>query len=367
MHVTTLPPIHAVVPVPGQQKQLPRKRQKESIEDSNEALKSHLRPKATAVTADAANEPTEAAVLRQYASPLIIFTCRRADYLTQTLTKVVEYLPESCRIGCPIILSQDGYDADVARVIAEFRDKYRDSIPIIHMQHEPNITAGTADASGLTEQQIGYRRLANHYGWALGQVFDGIPNRNITNVNKNHDKDRYPKPDRVIILEEDLLISPDFFDYFAATAPLLDDPDGKLLSVSAFNDNGKQEHVKDATRVLRSDFFPGLGWMMPRKLWDAELSSKWPAAYWDDWLREPQQRQGRHILRPEVSHMRLEDSMNVVLTPAPNPNHLQIHVDFMSCIHVFLRTTFHPHCDRSQERFILGSREVPVRTSLATI
>lgn len=304
MHATTRPPIQALPPGQQlQQQQQPRKGQKESTFKSNVAAKSHLRAKATAVTAAAGNEPTKATLLRPYASPLIIFTCRRADYLTQALTKVVQYLPESCRIGCPIIISQDGYDADVARVISEFRDKYRDSIPIIHMQHEPNITAGAAGAGGLTEQQMGYRRLANHYGWALGRVFDGIPTRNSTSDNKNHDKYHYPKPDRVIILEEDLLISHDFFDYFAATAPLLDQVDGNLLSISAFNDNGKQEHVKDATRVLRSDFFPGLGWMMNRKLWDTELSSKWPAAYWDDWLREPQQRRGRHILRPEVSHL----------------------------------------------------------------
>lgn len=39
--------------------------------------------------------------------------------------------------------------------------------------------------------------------------------------------------------------------------------------------------------------------MMTRSLWD-ELSVKWPRGYWDDWLREPLQRKGRHIIRPEV-------------------------------------------------------------------
>ncbi len=36
-----------------------------------------------------------------------------------------------------------------------------------------------------------------------------------------------------------------------------------------------------------------------RRIWN-ELKPKWPRAYWDDWLREPAQRQGRHIIRPEV-------------------------------------------------------------------
>ena len=40
--------------------------------------------------------------------------------------------------------------------------------------------------------------------------------------------------------------------------------------------------------------------MLTKKIWE-ELGPKWPSAYWDDWLREPQQRRGRHIIRPEIS------------------------------------------------------------------
>lgn len=32
-----------------------------------------------------------------------------------------------------------------------------------------------------------------------------------------------------------------------------------------------------------------------------EFKDKWPAAYWDDWVREPEQLQGRECIRPEVS------------------------------------------------------------------
>jgi alpha-1,3-mannosyl-glycoprotein beta-1,2-N-acetylglucosaminyltransferase len=50
----------------------------------------------------------------------------------------------------------------------------------------------------------------------------------------------------------------------------------------------------------RTDFFPGLGWMMLRSLW-LEYRQKWPEAFWDDWIREPAQRKERACLRPEVS------------------------------------------------------------------
>jgi alpha-1,3-mannosyl-glycoprotein beta-1,2-N-acetylglucosaminyltransferase len=112
----------------------------------------------------------------------------------------------------------------------------------------------------------------------------------------------YPLPKipiaRVIILEEDLEIASDFFSYFLAVAPLLD-KDPSLLAASAWNDNGMTERVLDPATIYRSDFFPGLGWMLTRQVW-AELRPKWPEAYWDDWLREPEQRKGRHFLRPEI-------------------------------------------------------------------
>eukprot|EP00536_Pseudo-nitzschia_multiseries_P002742 jgi/Psemu1/317966/estExt_fgenesh1_pm.C_380003 len=78
------------------------------------------------------------------------------------------------------------------------------------------------------------------------------------------------------------------------------DHDPTLFAVSAFNDNGHLENG-DPTRLLRSDFFPGLGWMMTRNLWKNELQAKWPDGYWDDWLREPVQRKDRQVIRPEVS------------------------------------------------------------------
>ncbi len=39
---------------------------------------------------------------------------------------------------------------------------------------------------------------------------------------------------------------------------------------------------------------------MTKKLWK-EVAFKWPAAYWDDWLREPEQRRSRDCIRPEIS------------------------------------------------------------------
>ena len=55
--------------------------------------------------------------------------------------------------------------------------------------------------------------------------------------------------------------------------------------------------------LYRSDFFPGLGWMIKKPLWD-ELRPKWPLGFWDDWMREPAQRKDRACIRPEISRTR---------------------------------------------------------------
>ena len=220
-------------------------------------------------------------LLQPFESPLLIFTCKRPEYLQQTLDDVLKYLPTICTMGCPIIISQDGTTKEVVDVVSQYKRKFAErNVPVVHIQHEtPQLRRGVLNP---------YQALAVHYGWALQKVFKG---------KARHSPDA-PIPQRVVILEEDLHIAPDFFDYFAHTAPLLEDESQHLLAVSAFNDNGV--NVLDSKRILRSDFFPGLGWMMSRLLWDTELCSKWPDGYWDDWLRDPAQRQGRHILRPEV-------------------------------------------------------------------
>lgn len=201
---------------------------------------------------------------------LLVIASNRPEYLQKTLHFALQYHP---KIAIPIVVSQDGNHPRVNEVVddAILEFKKSSAISFDHIQFESH-----------AEYENGYFRLADHFKFALSNAFSG----------------RFGNIQRVIILEEDLQISPDFFEFFAATAPILDE-DKSLLTVSAWNDNGFYSQVKDETFVYRSDFFPGLGWMMTKRLWE-ELSPKWPAAYWDDWLREPKQRQGRQILRPEV-------------------------------------------------------------------
>uniref|UniRef100_A0A0M3KFD0 Alpha-1,3-mannosyl-glycoprotein 2-beta-N-acetylglucosaminyltransferase n=1 Tax=Anisakis simplex TaxID=6269 RepID=A0A0M3KFD0_ANISI len=141
-----------------------------------------------------------------------------------------------------------------------------------------NVTAAPNMGRYLT-----YYMIARHYKLGLSYVFDTLGYKSV------------------IITEDDLDIAPDFFDYFSATRYLLE-RDRTLYCVSAWNDNGKPNLIDTNAYDLlhRSDFFPGLGWMMTSELWQ-ELGPIWPTGFWDDWIRDPARRNNRSCIRPEIS------------------------------------------------------------------
>lgn len=218
---------------------------------------------------------------------LLILAHDRPKYLSRALEVIHKHYPTQ---GLPVIvISEDGDDPEVAAIVEAFREKMRvvSSASIVHIHFSLSESASTLIKHG-------YMRLAEHYVFALSQVFaDG----------GRQEQRQWLKtipPEEVIILEEDLEIASDFFNYFGTFAPLLHE-DKTLLAISAWNDNGQADHVKDSSAVTRTEFFPGLGWMLTRRLWQEELKGKWRSIqYWDDWLREPEQRKGRQVLAPEI-------------------------------------------------------------------
>ncbi len=235
---------------------------------------SPLLPGATSTTSSR-DSALGAAGLGVYTA-LLVIASKRPEYLERCLSKVVLYHPGSGAL--PIVVSEDGDFKPVRAVVNNARAKLllRDpQAEVIHLNHPRH--------GSYTN---GYFALADHFKWALRSVFN------------NEGAVLKATPQRVIILEEDLEIAPDFFSFFAAVAPMVE-ADPTLLTASAWNDNGQVRNVRDTQQVYRSDFFPGLGWLMTAQLWK-ELEPKWPKAYWDDWLREPKNRLGRHTLRPEV-------------------------------------------------------------------
>lgn len=201
--------------------------------------------------------------------PILVMACNRIT-IKRTLDQIFQYRTTK---SFPVIVSQDCADDATSKIIKSYEDK----ITFIQQPDQSDF-----DLSTKLKVQKGYYKIARHYKWALDQVFYRF-NYSV-----------------VLIVEDDLDLSPDFFEYFSATySVLLADP--TLWCVSAWNDNGKQ-HMVDTNQpelLYRTDFFPGLGWMILKPIWD-ELSPKWPIRYWDDWMRHPDQRKNRACIRPEI-------------------------------------------------------------------
>uniref|UniRef100_A0A6B2L9N3 alpha-1,3-mannosyl-glycoprotein 2-beta-N-acetylglucosaminyltransferase n=1 Tax=Arcella intermedia TaxID=1963864 RepID=A0A6B2L9N3_9EUKA len=188
--------------------------------------------------------------------------------MNRSLEAVFKYKGEA---PVDVIISQDDDEAPMTEYLSSLKGRY----PISHIQHKDRI-APTIKQGEL----VGYYYISQHYKFALEHAFS-------------------QGYEFVIILEEDIEIAPDFFPYFFKLKEVLE-LDPTVFCISAWNDNGRPGLVSDAEQLYRTDFFPGLGWMMKRSFWE-EVKNNWPAGYWDDWLREPQQRKGRVCIYPEVS------------------------------------------------------------------
>lgn len=201
---------------------------------------------------------------------VLVFACNRVT-VKRNLDQLLKFRPSPRQF--PIIVSQDCGHEPTTRVV----QSYGDQLTLIQHPDQSDIPL-----SGKEKKFKGYYKIARHYGWALNETFFRF------------------KFNSVIIVEDDLDIAPDFFEYFLASHTILvSDP--TLWCVSAWNDNGKDSLVAYEPDLLyRSDFFPGLGWMLTKSLW-SELAPKWPKAFWDDWIRQPAQRRERACIRPEIS------------------------------------------------------------------
>ncbi|XP_039886805.1 alpha-1,3-mannosyl-glycoprotein 2-beta-N-acetylglucosaminyltransferase a [Simochromis diagramma] len=203
--------------------------------------------------------------------PILVIACNRVT-VKRCLDKLLQHRPSAALH--PIIVSQDCGHAETAEVIRSYGNN------VTHLK-QPDLS----DIQVRPEHKKfkGYYKISRHYHWALNQVFKTLGHSSV------------------VIVEDDLEVAPDFFEYFRALLPFLKS-DPSLWCVSAWNDNGREGYVDPgkADLLYRTDFFPGLGWMLLREVWE-ELEPKWPEAFWDDWMRQPEQRRNRACIRPEIS------------------------------------------------------------------
>jgi alpha-1,3-mannosyl-glycoprotein beta-1,2-N-acetylglucosaminyltransferase len=112
------------------------------------------------------------------------------------------------------------------------------------------------------------------------------------------------KSPRLIFVEEDLEVAPDFFSYFQATVPLLQQDDS-IFCISAWNDHGQGGRASNSTALMRTDIMPGLGWMLSadraRLVMPGWIDSSTRHDGWDEYLRNPCVRNGLQCVFPEMA------------------------------------------------------------------
>ncbi|XP_075912958.1 protein O-linked-mannose beta-1,2-N-acetylglucosaminyltransferase 1-like isoform X1 [Petromyzon marinus] len=194
--------------------------------------------------------------------PVVVIASNRPHYLYRMLRS---------------LLSASGVNPSLITV---FIDGYYD---------EPMDVVRLFDLRGVQHQPVGIKnaRISQHYKASLTATFN-----------------LFPDTPYVIVLEEDLDISVDFFSFISQTVHLLDE-DPSIYCISAWNDQGYEHTSQDSSLLYRVESMPGLGWVLSRSLYLDELQPAWPTPEklwdWDVWMRMPQQRQGRECVIPDVS------------------------------------------------------------------
>ena len=203
---------------------------------------------------------------------LLVVAYNRPDYLRRTLDSLAEV---SSLGNITVYVSQDGAQEDVG-MVAKAAGANLGTPRTRGYQHWQR-----QRVPQLGSKQPGHAWLAQHYKWAIDRIF--------------HERGH----SHVIIAEDDMLFSKDFVTFFQQTAVLLE-RDPSLWCVSTWNDNGLERHAIDPKALYRTSYFPGLGWMMRRELWE-EIGPKWPKEHWDHWMRLDTTSNGRECVIPEVN------------------------------------------------------------------
>lgn len=239
--------------------------------------------------------------------PTIVFACNR-ETVSRALDKLLisrSHLLHNKYL--PIIVSQDTCDHQATKnIILKYS---RENENVYYLEQTDRSDAAPDLPAKARRNQLGYYKLARHYKSGINSIFSSLDSFNkITRDEYVNDPDVKSgtlsnEIRHLVIIEDDLEVSEDFYSYMLAGTQVLD-ANKNLFCVSAWNDNGKPEFIDESSfanyKIHYSDFFPGLGWILKKSIWE-EWRDKWPKAYWDDWVRGIDQRKDRSCLRPEVS------------------------------------------------------------------
>jgi len=216
-------------------------------------------------------------VLRTWPFPVVLLTANRGAALNRTLASLLAVRGLN---ASQLFVVQDGVEPSVAEALRWHTAR---GAPLRLVQHP--LGRGARRPMGTASVQQRGQAVARAYKWALSHAFDVLTD-----------------DEAVVVVEDDLLFSPDLMEYFLAGWHV-QRADPTLWCTSAWHDNGFGHTATDPKRLLRTGFFPGLGWLLTRALYKGELEPAWPDEHWDHWMRSEvkfRTSRGRECLIPQV-------------------------------------------------------------------
>ena len=209
--------------------------------------------------------------------PVVIISRDRGPYLQQTLSSLFRapgINPQN------VIVFQDGYSSEIFTVVQQF------GLRLVRFPKASSKLLNIANSKEADFITTNYRRMFD--------VIWGV----------NPKKCLFADKDFIIVLEDDLIVAPDIFDYFEQLIPVLRS-DKSLFAASVWNANTHSSSLPhDPTVVYRTESFPGRGWVLSQDSWRDVLEPAWPKCChgisWDVELRKVLKRRGLDCLYPEV-------------------------------------------------------------------
>ena len=197
--------------------------------------------------------------IRKESMCIVVICNDRPSELRSTLTSLIDANGMDDKMLDRVFVSQSGNNQQVASLVdmMGFSDRH-----FFNVQYDIPVV----------------NRLALHFNWTFSKIFS-----------------EQSRCDGLIVIEDDLLLSPDFLEYFRIAVPVLE-IDKTLITVSLWNDIGFTFNTNDPHKIKRVSFFPGLGWYLSREIWYNLLGPGWPSQDWDWYVRD------RHMdtLVPEI-------------------------------------------------------------------
>lgn len=160
--------------------------------------------------------------------PVVLLCYNRATELETTLQSLLQVRGVTQK---DILAVQDGALPEVTRVLQRNG--------ILFLQRPIELVTPPPKPLPKNKKIEPGDKIARHYGYALRRAFE-----------------HFSDAPGVVIVEDDLLFSPDFMEFFQRVAPAIE-VDESLWIASAWNDNGFKDVVKDKSAVRRTDHFPG--------------------------------------------------------------------------------------------------------------